>query len=483
MRALRAGQAFDGERFIGPVDVVLDGGDIVEVSPWREHGGDVALEDLGDATVLPGLVDAHQHLSWDCSTEPLGWHQASDDGVLLETARANAERALRAGITTVRDLGARGAVGTDLRDGFAADPGTGPRILAAGPALTTPGGHCHFLGGECADGPELIAAVGRLADAGVDVIKVMATGGNVTPGSLPHEAQFGVDELQGVVEAAHRAGLPVAAHAHGTDGVVNALEAGVDTIEHCSFMTAEGIAQDPELIARLAASGTSGRADRGSASRADAASDRGENARPARSHPRPARRGRALRPRDGRGHRATQAARHPLSRPDPGGGAGRRDDPRGTGDVHLSRCRRPRHRRRGRQVGGWAPSGPARGRRAPRSRPRRTAPAGAGAPPRRRRARPRIGGTHSETAADVAPTTKPSSGLCRGSATASPSRTRWPSSACNESVPSPACDGSRGARWWRTARPAWVRAPPPGTVSGSRTATDVDHGSVQRWSK
>lgn len=256
MRALRAGQAFDGERFIGPVDVVLDGGDIVEVSPWREHGGDVALEDLGDATVLPGLVDAHQHLSWDCSTEPLGWHQASDDGVLLETARANAERALRAGITTVRDLGARGAVGTDLRNGFAADPGTGPRILAAGPALTTPGGHCHFLGGECADGPELIAAVGRLADAGVDVIKVMATGGNVTPGSLPHEAQFGVDELQGVVEAAHRAGLPVAAHAHGTDGVVNALEAGVDTIEHCSFMTAEGIAQDPELIARLAASGT-----------------------------------------------------------------------------------------------------------------------------------------------------------------------------------------------------------------------------------
>ena len=256
MRALRAGQAFDGERFIGPVDVVLDGGDIVEVSPWREHGGDVALEDLGDATVLPGLVDAHQHLSWDCSTEPLGWHQASDDGVLLETARANAERALRAGITTVRDLGARGAVGTDLRDGFAADPGTGPRILAAGPALTTPGGHCHFLGGECAESQELIAAVGRLADAGVDVIKVMATGGNVTPGSLPHEAQFGVDELRGVVEAAHRAGLPVAAHAHGTDGVVNALEAGVDTIEHCSFMTAEGIAQDPELIARLAASGT-----------------------------------------------------------------------------------------------------------------------------------------------------------------------------------------------------------------------------------
>ncbi|TQM62936.1 amidohydrolase family protein [Humibacillus xanthopallidus] len=257
MRALRASQAFDGERFIGPVDVVLDHeGRIAEVSPWREHGSAVDLEDLGDVTILPGLVDAHQHLSWDCSPDPLGWHASNDDATLLDTARANARRALTAGITTVRDLGSRGSVALGLRDGIATDPSSGPRILASGPALTTPGGHCHFLGGECADRDELLAAVTRLAEAGVDVIKVMATGGNVTPGSLPHEAQFGPADLRAVVDAAHARGLPVAAHAHGTGGVVNALDAGVDTIEHCTFMTAEGVAQDQALIDRLAAYGT-----------------------------------------------------------------------------------------------------------------------------------------------------------------------------------------------------------------------------------
>lgn len=257
MRVLRASQAFDGERFIGPVDVVLDDdGWIAEVSVCREHGSAVAVEDLGDVTLLPGLIDAHQHLSWSCSPDPLGWHATSDDAAVLETARANAKRAVGAGITTVRDLGARGRVALDLRDTTAVDPSSGPRVLAAGAALTTVGGHCHFLGGECSDRDELVAAVGRLADSGVDVIKVMATGGNVTPGSLPHESQFGAAELHAVVEAAHARGLPVATHAHGTSGVVDALDAGVDTIEHCTFMTADGIAQDPALIERLAASGT-----------------------------------------------------------------------------------------------------------------------------------------------------------------------------------------------------------------------------------
>ena len=257
MRALRATQAFDGERFIGPVDLVLDDdGQIAAVSSWRDHDETVPLEDLGDATVLPGLVDAHQHLSWDCSPDPLAFHESTDDTALLETARANARRALAAGITTVRDLGGRGRVMLELRDEVAADPTSGPRILAAGPALTTVGGHCHFLGGECSGTDELVAAVRRLADWGVDVVKVMATGGNVTPGSRPHEAQFGAPELRAVVEAAHRAGMPVAAHAHGTLGVVHALDAGVDTIEHCTFMTAEGIAEEPALIERLAASGT-----------------------------------------------------------------------------------------------------------------------------------------------------------------------------------------------------------------------------------
>ena len=98
-------------------------------------------------------------------------------------------------------------------------------------------------------------AVARLDEAGVDVIKVMATGGNLTPGSAPHESQFGLAELRAVVEAAHAAGLPVAAHAHSTQGVSDALDARVDTIEHCSFMTADGVAEDATLVRRLASSG------------------------------------------------------------------------------------------------------------------------------------------------------------------------------------------------------------------------------------
>lgn len=252
---LRAGQVFDGERFLGAADVAVDGGRVVGVGPPQDYASGVTVEDLGEATVLPGLVDAHQHLTWDCSPDPLGWHRESDDAALLERGRTNARRAVSAGITTVRELGGRGLVTVALRDELARDPSAGPSLLVAGPALTTPGGHCWFLGGECADEAALRAAVDRLAAEGVDVIKVMATGGTVTPGSAPHESQFGVAELRAVVEAAHAAGLPVAAHAHGTSGVADAVTAGVDTIEHVSFMTADGIAQDPNLVERLAASG------------------------------------------------------------------------------------------------------------------------------------------------------------------------------------------------------------------------------------
>ena len=257
MHVLRARALFDGEQFVGgeAVDVVLDGATVVDVGPPRDYARDVRVEDLGDVTVLPGLVDGHQHLTWDCSPDPLGWHVEHDDDVLLERGHRNARQALAAGVTTVRDLGGRGGVTLALRDALATDPSSGPSLLVAGPALTTPGGHCWFLGGECGDAEALRSAVRRWAAAGVDAVKVMATGGNVTPGSAPHESQFGVAELRAVVEAAHDAGLPVAAHAHGTPGVADAVTAGVDTIEHCTFMTADGIARDPALVDRLAASG------------------------------------------------------------------------------------------------------------------------------------------------------------------------------------------------------------------------------------
>ena len=254
MQVIRADQVFDGERFLGRTDVVLDGPNVVAVQDPTEYASEVVVEDLGAVTVLPGLVDAHQHLTWDAA-DPLAWHAEHDDSALLEQGRTNARRALAAGITTIRDLGSRGRVALQLRDETARSPLAGPTLLVAGPALTTPGGHCWFLGGACTDADELVEAVARLDEAGVDVIKVMATGGNITPGSAPHESQFRLPELKAVVDAAHAAGLPVAAHAHGTGGVSDATAAGVDTIEHCSFFTEDGIAEDPALIQRLAESG------------------------------------------------------------------------------------------------------------------------------------------------------------------------------------------------------------------------------------
>ncbi len=255
MQVIRAKQVFNGEHFLGPGDVVLDGPNIVGVNPPMEYAAEVPVEDLGDVTVLPGLVDAHQHLTWDCSFDAVGWHERHDDEALLQRGLVNAQKALSAGVTAVRDLGGRGRAPFDLRDECSRNPKAGPTLLVSGPALTTPGGHCWFLGGQCGGAAELVTAVARLDEAGVDVIKVMATGGNLTPGSAPHESQFRLAELRAVVEAAHAAGLPVAAHAHGTQGVSDALDARVDTIEHCSFMTADGVAEDPALVERLASSG------------------------------------------------------------------------------------------------------------------------------------------------------------------------------------------------------------------------------------
>jgi len=164
-----------------------------------------------------------------------------------------ARRALHAGVTTVRDLGDRGYLALDLRDtGPAGRAGPLPAIVAAGPPITTPGGHCHFLGGAASGERGLRAAVRERAERGVDVIKVMASGGNLTPGSLAHEPQFGIASLRAIVDEAHHHGLPVTAHAHSAKSIADAVAAGVDGIEHATFMTADGV-DAPETVIRAIA--------------------------------------------------------------------------------------------------------------------------------------------------------------------------------------------------------------------------------------
>lgn len=230
----------------GPVQLMIDGGRIVGVEFPGPVATDVDLIDLGEATLLPGLIDAHTHLTWNARPDAVVRVSADDDETLLDQARRSAAAALAVGITTVRDLGDRNYLTLALRDQLRDSPAAGPEVVASGPPITTPHGHCAFLGGEADRDEELRVAVRTRVERGVDVIKVMATGGNMTPGAPPpHQSQYDRRQLQVLAEAAHDAGIPIAAHAHGATGATDAVLAGFDTIEHGGFWTAAG-AQAPD---------------------------------------------------------------------------------------------------------------------------------------------------------------------------------------------------------------------------------------------
>lgn len=247
---LRADRIFDGERFVsGPVLVVIENGRIAGVdSSGGRPAESLPVTDLGGATLLPGLIDSHVHLAFDPKGDVVEQSRTDDDAIMLARMRVHGRQALRAGVTTVRDLGDRGYLGLALRGDFP----DGPDVLVAGPPITSPRGHCWFLGGATTD---VEAAVAERLERGVDVVKVMATGGGVTPGSRPHEAQFTADELRRIVDVAHRAGTPVTAHAHGPAGIRAAVAAGVDGIEHCTFLTADGVDVDWATVADIARTG------------------------------------------------------------------------------------------------------------------------------------------------------------------------------------------------------------------------------------
>ena len=165
--ALRAARLFDGTRLVSEPVVEIDGGLIVGVG--ADVSADVDVQDLGDVTLMPGLVDTHQHLCFDGNGTLEEQVSGRSDDELLDRARANALRALAAGITTIRDLGDRDFVTLGLRD----EAGL-PTILAAGPPLTKPGGHCWYLGGCCDDVASLVTAVKERHRRGCDVVATTA---------------------------------------------------------------------------------------------------------------------------------------------------------------------------------------------------------------------------------------------------------------------------------------------------------------------
>jgi imidazolonepropionase-like amidohydrolase len=241
---LRASKLFDGTKLRDDPVLTLDGERITNVEFGVRPPVDAI--DLAGATLLPGLVDAHVHLAFDASADPVAALAARNDEEALGAVRTAARNALRGGVTTVRDLGDRNYLALRLRG----EGGLLPTILAAGPPITLPSGHCHYLGGETEPAAEAMrVAVRERAEHGVDLIKIMASGGTLTPGTRQEDAQFEVPELRAAVEEAHRLGLTVTAHAHATQAIENAVEAHVDSLEHVSFWAADGVDDpSPELV-------------------------------------------------------------------------------------------------------------------------------------------------------------------------------------------------------------------------------------------
>jgi imidazolonepropionase-like amidohydrolase len=240
-------------RFVEKRAILVEGDRVTEIGQTDAvlaHAAGAPVIDLGDATLLPGLIDAHDHLTSNPYVHGYAGLGISLPRATLSGAK-NARTTLEAGFTTVRNVGADGFADVALRDAIAAGELSGPRLLVSGPPLGITGGHCdnnllpfeyHDKGQGVADGPwEARAKVRENIKYGADLIKVCATGGVLSKGDQPGAPQFTPEELSAIVQEAHSHGRRVAAHAHGTEGIKNAIRAGVDSVEHGSLIDDEGI--------------------------------------------------------------------------------------------------------------------------------------------------------------------------------------------------------------------------------------------------
>jgi imidazolonepropionase-like amidohydrolase len=251
---IEAARLFDGRAVQPDARVLIEDGTIASVGQAPSEG--VERVHFPDATILPGLIDAHVHLCFDAGPDPGATLAERDDAAALEQMAGAAEFALGAGVTTIRELGARGDLIFRLRPRIDSGAVEGPHILAAGRPLTIPLGHCYFLGGVAENEAELLALVRTEIERGADVIKIMATGGAMTPSSDPTRPQFAPETLRRAVDLAHQLGRPVAAHAHSRQGIHDAVAAGVETIEHGMFVGPDGARVHDEDLPLLVGSHT-----------------------------------------------------------------------------------------------------------------------------------------------------------------------------------------------------------------------------------
>lgn len=222
----------------------IEAGRIVAIGSTGALTDGAEVCDCGGRTILPGLIDAHVHLCLDPDIRAALDQGKETQAELRQRMMARCAAMVRAGITTARDLGGGTWDELHVRDRILAGDIPGPRLVCSGQPITSIQGHCHFWGGEAADVEAALAVLELQVEKGADLIKVMATGGNLTPGSKPELAQFDEATLVTLVARANSHGRHVAAHCHGTAGIRNATAAGVTTIEHCSWVGASGWGQD-----------------------------------------------------------------------------------------------------------------------------------------------------------------------------------------------------------------------------------------------
>ncbi|WP_447930149.1 amidohydrolase family protein [Sphingopyxis fribergensis] len=245
--------AIPGEKQLGPSTVVVRDGRIAEILPGYVERPDARSIDLRDRTLLPGLIDTHVHFSF--SPETKLWSAAIDtpEDVAL-FAFSNAKRTLEAGFTTVRDVGSDGYSIHALRDAVNDGTVVGPRIFLSGTSLSIVGGHGDMSGlnrkatealypydytGACTGGAECALRVREAAKYGADLIKITSTGGIMSQQARGLGQHLSDEELTSIVTTAHSLGLKVAAHAHGGEGVAASVRAGVDSIEHGTYLDEE----------------------------------------------------------------------------------------------------------------------------------------------------------------------------------------------------------------------------------------------------
>jgi imidazolonepropionase-like amidohydrolase len=192
------------------------------------------------AVAMPGLVDCHVHLALSGAADVEQEARASDPAARQKLIEANAFRHLQSGVTTVRDLGSPEDAVLRAVKGAGLDAARAPRIMAAG-AISTPAGHGNFLSRWATTPGEYEEAINAIAGLAAHWVKLFATGGVITSGTVPGATQMEPSLISHVTAAAHRSGLAVAAHAHGRDGIRNAIQAGVDSVEHFSYLTADEV--------------------------------------------------------------------------------------------------------------------------------------------------------------------------------------------------------------------------------------------------